>query len=164
MPSGSCEDPNLPNMHHIDPCRAPCSTGLAQGLSSGALRSPRTPRPAFDGEGLAAAGGLTPARGHLTLRVPPAALSGPPSPPSPPLPAQLGLLGANPAPREHAARRTKRAFLPPGTQREWTFALESGATKALAQAEECVAGLQPHVNGACARNTKGCEEAEPPGR
>lgn len=64
-------------------------------------------------------------------------------------------------PQEHTARCTKRAFLPPGTQREWTFALENGATKALAQAEECVAALQPHVNGACAQNTKGGEEAEP---
>lgn len=93
----------------------------------------------------------------------PTALSGSPSPPSLLLPAQLGLLGANPALQKHAARCTKKAFLPPGTQREWTFALENGATKALAQAEECVAMLQPHVNGACARNTKGGEEVEPLG-
>lgn len=96
-----------------------------------------------------------PAGGHLTLRVPPQRFVRAPSPPSPLLPAQLGLLSANPALQEYAARCTKRAFLPPGTQREWTFALENGATKALAQAEECMAALQPHVNGACARNTKG---------
>lgn len=93
----------------------------------------------------------------------PTALSGSHSPPSLLLPAQLGLLGANSVVQEHAARCTKRAFLLLGTQREWTFALENGATKALAQAEECMAALQPHVNGACAQNTKGGEEAEPPG-
>lgn len=103
-------------------------------------------------------GTLNPAVSH------PSALSESPSTPSLLLPAQLGLLSANPALQEHAARCTKRAFLPPGTQREWTFALENEATKALAQAEKCVASLQSHVNGACAQNTKGGEEAEPPGR
>lgn len=103
-------------------------------------------------------GTLNPAMSH------PTALSESPSTPSLLLPAQLGLLSANPALQEHAARCTKRAFLPPGTQREWTFALENEATKALAQAEKCVASLQSHVNGACAQNTKGGEEAEPLGR
>lgn len=103
-------------------------------------------------------GTLNPAVSH------PTALSESPSTPSLLLPAQLGLLSANPAPQKHTARCTKRAFLPPGTQREWTFALENEATKALAQAEKCMASLQSHVNGACAQNTKGGEEAEPLGR